>query len=187
MLFDDFKRQFANCSGLLTFSQRWKTRELANYRGIITFEHVAILFQIRVIYSGLLTFSQRWKTVGFHNFNLRIFNLRVSNPSKSIVDAFLTRCRISMCQGLGPKKHDEIAEIDRIPFANYSGLLTFSQRWKTRELLQPPPLRLNQHIQYNTIHYTTLLYNTIQYNTIQYNTIQYDTIHYKTMQTILGF
>ena len=51
-------------------------------------------------------------TVGFHNFNLRIFNLRVSNPNKSIVDAFLTRCRISMCQGLGPKEHDEISEID---------------------------------------------------------------------------
>ena len=53
-------------------------------------------------------------TVGFHNFNLRNFNLRVSNPSKLIVDAFLTRCRISMCQSLGPKKHDEISEIDRI-------------------------------------------------------------------------
>ena len=52
-------------------------------------------------------------TVGFHNFNLRIFNLRVSNPNKLIVDVFLTRCRISMCQGLGPKKHDEISEIDR--------------------------------------------------------------------------
>ena len=42
--------------------------------------------------------------VGFHNFNLRIFNLRVSNPNKLIVDVFLTRCRISMCQGLGPTK-----------------------------------------------------------------------------------
>ena len=52
-------------------------------------------------------------TVGFHNFNLRNFNLRVSNPNKLIVDVFLTRCRISMCQGLGPKKHDEISEIDR--------------------------------------------------------------------------
>ena len=52
-------------------------------------------------------------TVGFHNFNLRIFNLRVSNPSKLIVDVFLTRYRISMCQGLGPRKHDEISEIDR--------------------------------------------------------------------------
>ena len=55
-------------------------------------------------------------TVGFHNFNLRIFNLRVSNPNKLIVEVFLTRCRISMCQGLGPKKHDVISEIDRCPF-----------------------------------------------------------------------
>ena len=54
------------------------------------------------------------ETVGFHNFNLRIFNLRVSNPNKLIVDALLMRCRISMCQGLGPKKHDEVSEIDRI-------------------------------------------------------------------------
>ena len=51
-------------------------------------------------------------TVGFHNFN-RIFNLRVSNPNELILDVFLTRCRISMCQGLGPKKHYEISEIDR--------------------------------------------------------------------------
>ena len=42
-------------------------------------------------------------TVGFHNFNLRILNLRVSNPNKLIVDVFFTRCLISMCQGLGPK------------------------------------------------------------------------------------
>ena len=51
--------------------------------------------------------------VGFQNFSLRIFNSRVSNPDKLIVDVCLTRCRISMCQGLGPKKHDEISEIDR--------------------------------------------------------------------------
>ena len=44
-------------------------------------------------------------SVGFHNFNLRIFNLRVSNPNKLIVDVFLTLCRISMCQGLGPTKN----------------------------------------------------------------------------------
>ena len=54
--------------------------------------------------------------VSFHNFNLRIFNLRVSNPNKLIVDVLLTRCRISMCQGLCPKKHDEISEIDRRAF-----------------------------------------------------------------------
>ena len=53
-------------------------------------------------------------TVGFHNFNLRIFNSRVSDPNKLIADVFSTRYRISMCQGLGPKKHDEISEIDRI-------------------------------------------------------------------------
>ena len=53
-------------------------------------------------------------TVGFHNFNLRIFNLRVSNPNKFIVDVFSTQCRISMCRGLGPKKHDEMSEVDRI-------------------------------------------------------------------------
>ena len=54
----------------------------------------------------LLKHKERRRTnaVGFHNFNLRIFNLRVSNPSKLIVDVFLTRCRISMCQSLGPKK-----------------------------------------------------------------------------------
>ena len=28
-------------------------------------------------------------TVGFHNLNLRIFNLRVSNPNKLIVDVFV--------------------------------------------------------------------------------------------------
>ena len=54
--------------------------------------------------------------VGFHNFNLRIFNLRVSNPNNLIVDVFLTRCRISMCQGLGPTKHDEISETDRADY-----------------------------------------------------------------------
>ena len=28
----------------------------------------------------------------------------------------MTRCRISMCQGLGPTKHDEISEIDRTEY-----------------------------------------------------------------------
>ena len=51
-------------------------------------------------------------TVGFHTFNLRIFNLRTSNPNKLIVYVFLTRCRISMCQSLGPKKN-KISKTDR--------------------------------------------------------------------------
>ena len=66
--------------------------------------------------------------VGFDNFSLRIFNLRVSNPNKLIVDVVLTRCRISMCQGLGQKKHDEISEIERTvhsrPFYLTSALRT---------------------------------------------------------------
>ena len=31
---------------------------------------------------------EEWPAVGFHNFNLRMFNWRVSNPNKSIVDVF---------------------------------------------------------------------------------------------------
>ena len=54
-----------------------------------------------------------YSAVGFHNYNLRNFNSRVSNPNKLILDVSSTRCRISMCQGLGQKKHDEISEIDR--------------------------------------------------------------------------
>ena len=64
-------------------------------------------------------FTPAARAVGFHNFNLRIFNLRLSNPNKLIVDVFWTRCRISMCQGLGPKKHDEISEIDRAGFFSH--------------------------------------------------------------------
>ena len=77
-------------------------------------------------------------TVGFHNFNLRIFNLRVSNPNKLIVDVFLTRCRTSMCQGLGPKKHDEISEIDR---TTLSYRLPGSCRPASRPSTPPGPLR----------------------------------------------
>ena len=44
-------------------------------------------------------------TVGFHNFNLRVqFESFKSGHSLNI---FLTRCRISMCQGFSPKKHDK--------------------------------------------------------------------------------
>ena len=78
-----------------------------------------------------------WYTVGFHNFNLRIFNLRVSNPSKLTVDVLLTRCRISMCQGLGPKKHYKISGIDRMRGKQSSTLDRRSWRacpgwWRTR-------------------------------------------------------
>ena len=75
-------------------------------------------------------------TVGFHKFNLRIFNLRVSNPNEFIVDVFLTRCRISMCQGLGPK-HDETSEVDRTYTAAGA---SSSRRWRCR-WPPPPPAR----------------------------------------------
>ena len=43
-----------------------------------------------MIVVGATPIEQAWgkHTVGFHNFNLRIFNSRVSNPDKLIVDVF---------------------------------------------------------------------------------------------------
>ena len=91
-------------------------------------------------------------TFGFHNFYLRFVNLRVSNPNNLIVDVcfFLTRCRISMCQGLGPNKHDDISEIDR----SNNGELPdgLAQAGDLLEVL------------------AGLLYSTIQYNNILYYT-----------------
>ena len=52
-------------------------------------------------------------TVGFHDFNLRIFNMRVSNPNKLIVDVFFDTMSDFNVPGSRPKKHDEISEIDR--------------------------------------------------------------------------
>ena len=43
-------------------------------------------------------------TVGFHNFNLRIFNLRVSNPNKLIVDVFVDAMSDFNVPGSRPKK-----------------------------------------------------------------------------------
>ena len=43
-------------------------------------------------------------TVGFHNVNLRIFNLRVSNPNKSIVDVFFDTMSDFNVPGSRPKK-----------------------------------------------------------------------------------
>ena len=57
--------------------------------------------------------QQDVSTVGFHNFNLRIFNLRVSNPNKLIVDVFVDTMSDFNVPGSRPKKHDAISEIDR--------------------------------------------------------------------------
>ena len=46
-----------------------------------------------------------WRnTVGFHNFNLRIVNLRVSNPNKLIVDAFVDTMSDFNVPGSRPNK-----------------------------------------------------------------------------------
>ena len=56
-----------------------------------------------------------YSTVGFHNFNLRIFSLRVSNPNKLIVDVcFVDTMSGFNVPGSRPKHHDEILEIDHI-------------------------------------------------------------------------
>ena len=44
-------------------------------------------------------------TVGFHNFNLRIFNLRVSNPNKLIVDVFVDTMSDFNVPGSRPNKN----------------------------------------------------------------------------------
>ena len=43
-------------------------------------------------------------TIGFHNFNLRIFNVRVSNPNKFIVDVFVDTMSDFNVPGSRPKK-----------------------------------------------------------------------------------
>ena len=43
-------------------------------------------------------------TVGFHNFNLRIFNLRVSDPNKLIVDVFVDTMSDFNVPGSRPNK-----------------------------------------------------------------------------------
>ena len=55
-----------------------------------------------------------YNTVGFHNFNLRIFNLRVSNPDELIVDVFFDTMSDFNVPGSRPQqKHDEIVKTDR--------------------------------------------------------------------------
>ena len=51
-------------------------------------------------------------TVGFHNFNLRIFNLRISNPKQSICVCFFDTMSDFNAPGPRPKKHYEISETD---------------------------------------------------------------------------
>ena len=75
----------------------------------------------------LLWFCSR-PTVGFHNFNLRIYNLRVSNPNKLIAGVFLTRCRISMCQGLGPTKTMEFRKSTVFPLLRVGPMLQKEQK-----------------------------------------------------------
>ena len=49
----------------------------------------------------------------------------------------LTRCRISMCQGLGPQKHDEISEIDRGGMAPMSEWISESvSQWVSQSVSQ---------------------------------------------------
>ena len=73
------------------------------------------------IYIYIYTYIHSWAvdelqqsslTVGFHNFNLRIFNLRVSNPNELIVVVFFDTMSDFNVPGSRPKKN-EISEIDR--------------------------------------------------------------------------
>ena len=51
--------------------------------------------------------------VGFHDFNLRNFSLRVSNPNKFFVDVFFDTMSDFNVPGSRATKHGEISEIDR--------------------------------------------------------------------------
>ena len=108
--------------------------------------------------------ARRLCMVGFHNFNLRCFNLRVSNPNKLIVDVFLTRCRISMCQSLGPKNTMKF----RKSTVSYLGLGLLDSAHK-----QLTSQRRHAAILYYTILYYTILYYTILYYTILYYTMTF--------------
>ena len=59
---------------------------------VYTYVHICISISISICQEHAVGAAfGRADTVGFHNFNLRIFNLRVSNPNKLIVDVCLTR------------------------------------------------------------------------------------------------
>ena len=87
--------------------------------------------------------------------------MRVSNPSKLIVDGFfLTRCRISVCQGLGPNKHDEILEIDHKYVTLHSIVLHY--------------VIVYHSIGYHMLLYYVTLYHVILYIILSYHIILYD-------------
>ena len=114
-------------------------------------------------------------TVGFHNFNLRIVNLRVSNPNKLIVDVFLTRCRISMCQGLGPKKHYEISEIDHISYHARSSRIIAYQiiNYQFIGILLYTMTLQYGIVQCNLVQYIIAQYNIVEQSIVQYSLVQH--------------
>ena len=80
----------------------------------IIYIYIYICFSVTVCFVHIYIYIHK-HTVGFHNFNLRIFNLRVSNPNKLILDVFFDMMSDFNVPGSRPKqKHDEISEIDRV-------------------------------------------------------------------------
>ena len=72
---------------------------------IIAIITILTLFRLRAAQGGLCCAALAGlRTVGFHNFNLRIFNLRVSNPNKLIVDVFFDTMSDFSVPGSRPKK-----------------------------------------------------------------------------------
>ena len=57
-----------------------------------------------------------YSTVGAHNVNLIIFNLRVSNPNKLIVDFVRHDVGFQCARVSAKQKHDEISEIDGMTY-----------------------------------------------------------------------
>ena len=80
------------------------------YIYIYIYTHVYLYIYI-YIYTYICTFTHTYtrtrthtRTVGFHDFNLRIFNLRVSNPNKLIVYVFFDTMSDFNVPGSRPKK-----------------------------------------------------------------------------------
>ena len=70
-------------------------------------------------------------TGGFHNFNLRIVNLRVSNPDNLMVDVFFWHDVGFQCARVSAQqKRDEISEIDRIHRTLDSTFQSHRRQWR---------------------------------------------------------